>query len=342
MEDGDDLTSNRSLPLEGGEDDPALRPQRLANFFGQHHARDLLEMELAGCRLRGEYMDHVLLYGPPGLGKTTLAQIIARELGGGFHSATAPTIQRQGDLAAILVCLQPGDVLFIDEIHRLAPAIEEVLYGAMEDFKLVATAGDVASPRSIAIPLPRFTLVGATTRPGLLTRPLRDRFGVDLPLTLYAPEDLAVIVQRSARLLSMTLEEDVAMRVAIRSRGTPRIANRFLRRIRNYAAHAEADRINLPLAEAAFDFLGVDHRGLDKRDRKYLDCLRARYKGQPVGLNTLAAALNEDVNSVEDEIEPWLLLQGFVERTKSGRILGPTVLAEFETLGGGETPSRLI
>jgi Holliday junction DNA helicase RuvB len=313
----------RIVAAAGGDDDPALRPRSLADFVGQPRLRELLAMELSGCRLRGEHMDHVLFYGPPGLGKTTLAQIIAAEVGTGFHSVAAPTIQRPGDLASALVCLGKGDVLFIDEIHRLQPVVEEVLYGAMEDFELNIMAGDMGGARPVRIPLQRFTLVAATTRSGMLSRPLRDRFGVDAMLEPYSIEDLSTVAARSARLLGMQMEEGVAARVAASARGTPRIANRLLRRLRNFAAHEGAEVITGELAARAFAFLGVDGQGLDARDRRYLECLRVRFNGRAVGLETLAAATGEDADTLRDEVEPWLVARGFVDRTQRGRMLGP-------------------
>jgi Holliday junction DNA helicase RuvB len=321
------------LSLKNVDDDPALRPQRLADFQGQARVRALLGMELAGSASRGEQMDHVLLYGPPGLGKTTLARIIANEMASQFHFVSAPTIQRAADLAATLVVLQPGDVLFVDEIHRLSAAVEEVLYGAMEDFELNILAGDGSTPKPIRIQLSRFTLVAATTRPGMLTRPLRDRFGVDALLEPYHDADLASIVARSASLLGMTLQDGVPLEVACRARGTPRLANRLLKRLRNFAVTAGTDEVSLEVADNAFDFLGVDKRGLDNRDRRYLECLRERYQGKPVGLETLAAALNEDVDTLKDEVEPWLLFRGLVDRTQRGRILGPSFRDEHNHQG---------
>lgn len=320
-----DLTEapdRRLVAPAGGDDDPALRPPVLAEFIGQPRIRKLLEIALSGARQRGETLEHLLLHGPPGLGKTTLARIVATELGCGFRAVAAPGIQRPAEMAAALVSLQPGDVLFVDEIHRLPPAIEEVLYGAMEDFRLdVLTGGEHGGGQPVSIPLPRFCLVAATTRPGALTRPLRDRFGLDARLEPYPEAELALVVERSAALLSMQLAEGVPQAVAARARGTPRIANRLLRRLRDHAAHEGMAVIDLDLTGRAFDFLEVDARGLDARDRRYLDYLRAR--GRPVGISTLAAALGEDVGTLENEIEPWLVSSSLVDRTPQGRILGP-------------------
>lgn len=312
----------------GTDDDPALRPRRLADFTGQPRVRALLEVELAGSRSRGEIMDHVLLYGGPGLGKTTLAQIVANEMGGGFTSVAAPSIERQGDLASALVSLRHGDVLFVDEIHRLPAKVGEVLYGAMEDFELNVMAGDVAAPRPIRIPLCRFTLVAATTRPGMLARPLRDRFPVDASLEPYSDDDLALVTARSARLLGMRLSDGVAREVARRARGTPRIANRILRRLRNFAAHAGAEEVDHGVADRAFDFLELDSEGLDARDHRYLECLRTRFRGRPVGLTTIAAALGESSETLEEEVEPWLVARGMVDRTPRGRTLGPAAAGQ--------------
>jgi Holliday junction DNA helicase RuvB len=311
----------RIVAPAGADDDPALRPHSLAEFTGQPRACAFLAMAVSGARARGETLDHVLLHGQPGLGKTTLAQILALETGAGFRAVSAPSVQRPGDLASALVSLSPRDILFLDEIHRLPAAVCEVLYSAMEDFRIDVLAGPPGSARPVSIPLPRFTLVGATTRPGQLPRPLRDRFGIDARLEPYSSPDLALVAERSARLLGMRLGAGAGTAVAIRARGTPRIANRLLRRLRDYAAHEGATDVDAALAGRAFEFLGIDGRGLDARDRRYLACLRDR--GRPVGVKMLAAALGEESWTIEEEIEPWLVCGGFVDRTPQGRILGP-------------------
>ena len=297
-------------------DDPALRPKSLANFVGQPYSRKLLSMAIAGAKARREPLEHVLLSGPPGLGKTTLAQILASEMQSGFRSISAPSISRVGDLAAALVSMQPHDILFLDEIHRLPIAVAEILYGAMEDYRLDILAGEDGAGTPVSIPLPRFTLVGATTRPGQLPRPLRDRFGLDARLEPYAVCDLAIIVERSAELLGMSLGDCVPEMVAVRSRGTPRIANRMLRRLRDFVGEAV---LTGEVAGQGFAFLGVDGDGLDERDRRYLACLRER--GRPVGVKTLAAVLGEDVGTIEEEIEPWLVGRGLVDRIPQGRVI---------------------
>lgn len=300
----------------------SLRPQSLAEFVGQQTIRENLSVFIAAARARHEALDHVLLHGPPGLGKTTLAQIIARELGVGFRATSGPVLQRAGDLAAILTNLQPRDVLFIDEIHRLQPAIEEVLYPAMEDFQLDLIIGEGPGARSIRIDLPPFTLIGATTRAGLLATPLRERFGIPLRLVFYTPAELEMILSRAARLLNVVLTKEGAAEIARRSRGTPRIAGRLLRRVRDFALVQGAHAIDRTLADAALARLEVDRLGLDAMDLKYLSRIAEHHGGGPVGIETLAAALAETRDTLEDVIEPFLIQEGFVLRTSRGRVLG--------------------
>jgi Holliday junction DNA helicase RuvB len=319
--DNEDRTvSSARAPEDAGEGN--LRPQTLADFVGQEGSRRNLAIFVEAARQRGEALDHVLLHGPPGLGKTTLAQIVARELGVGFRATSGPVIQKAGDLAAILTNLQPRDVLFIDEIHRLQPAIEEVLYPAMEDFQLDLVIGEGPAARSLRIDLPPFTLVGATTRSGLLATPLRDRFGIPLRLVLYTPEELKLIVARGARLLGFDLSSEGAEEIARRSRGTPRVAGRLLRRVRDFALVEGQSRVDRVTADAALIRLEVDARGLDAMDRRYLRRIAEHHAGGPVGVETLAAALAEARDTLEDVIEPYLIQEGFVLRTSRGRMLG--------------------
>jgi Holliday junction DNA helicase RuvB len=311
-------------PVRQEEDsaETSLRPQTLAEFVGQKASRENLGIFIQAARARREALDHVLLHGPPGLGKTTLAQIVARELGVGFRATSGPVIQRAGDLAAILTNLQPHDVLFIDEIHRLQPAIEEVLYPAMEDFQLDLIIGEGPSARSVRIDLAPFTLVGATTRAGLLATPLRDRFGIPLRLVFYTPEELQLIVTRGAQKLGFSLTEDGAAEIARRSRGTPRIAGRLLRRVRDFALVAGDAPVNRPIADAALTRLEVDRLGLDAMDRRYLRRIAEHHAGGPVGVETLAAALAEARDTLEDVVEPFLIQEGLILRTSRGRMLG--------------------
>ncbi|HXT78395.1 MAG TPA: Holliday junction branch migration DNA helicase RuvB [Acetobacteraceae bacterium] len=319
------MSDERTVSAERRQEDVAeasLRPQTLAEFTGQKASRENLAVFVQAAKSRGEALDHVLLHGPPGLGKTTLAQIVARELGVGFRATSGPVIARAGDLAAILTNLQPRDVLFIDEIHRLQPAIEEVLYPAMEDFQLDLIIGEGPAARSVRIDLPPFTLVGATTRAGLLATPLRDRFGIPLRLVFYTPEELRLIITRGARLLGFPLTEDGAAEIAGRSRGTPRIAGRLLRRVRDFAAVQGDAPVDRAIADAALTRLEVDRLGLDAMDRRYLRRIAEHHAGGPVGVETLAAALAEARDTLEDVIEPFLIQEGLVLRTSRGRVLG--------------------
>ncbi len=303
------------------EIEASFRPLTLDEFVGQRQTRENLRVFVQAARARGEPLDHVLLFGPPGLGKTTLAQIIAREMGVGFRATSGPVIQRAGDLAALLTNLQPRDVLFIDEIHRLMPAVEEILYPAMEDFQLDLIIGEGPAARSVRIDLPPFTLVGATTRSGLITRPLRERFGIPLRLNFYEPAELEEIVARGARVLKVALDKGGAQEIARRSRGTPRVAARLLRRVRDFASVAGLARIDAKAADNALGRLEVDARGLDAMDRRYLMMIAENYGGGPVGAETLAAALADQRDVVEEVIEPYLIQQGLVQRTPRGRML---------------------
>jgi Holliday junction DNA helicase RuvB len=309
-------------PTQQPEDfDRALRPQGLDEFIGQAEARANLRVFIQSARQRGEAMDHTLFHGPPGLGKTTLAQIMARELGVGFRMTSGPVLAKAGDLAAILTNLEARDVLFIDEIHRLNPAVEEVLYPALEDFQLDLVIGEGPAARTVRIELQPFTLVGATTRMGLLTTPLRDRFGIPTRLVFYTDAELYEIVIRNARLLGAPAEEGGAMEIARRSRGTPRIAGRLLRRVVDFALIEGNGRVTREIADYALTRLGVDHLGLDGADRRYLRLIAENYQGGPVGIETLSAALSESRDALEEVIEPFLLQQGLIQRTPRGRML---------------------
>ena len=299
----------------------SLRPQSLAEFTGQKQARENLKVFIEAAKGRGEALDHVLFVGPPGLGKTTLAQIMAKELGVNFRSTSGPVIAKAGDLAALLTNLEDRDVLFIDEIHRLSPAVEEILYPAMEDYQLDLIIGEGPAARSVKIELAKFTLVAGTTRLGLLTTPLRDRFGIPVRLNFYTDEELLQIVNRGARIMQLAMSEDGAKEVAKRSRGTPRIAGRLLRRVRDFADVAGASIVDAKIADAALTRLEVDSRGLDQLDGRYLNQIARNFGGGPVGIETIAAALSEPRDAIEDIIEPYLIQQGFIQRTPRGRIL---------------------
>lgn len=314
------ITSGERLADDTGE--ASLRPQSLEDFTGQAGSRENLKIFVQAAKSRNEALDHVLLHGPPGLGKTTLAQIVAHEMGVGFKATSGPVIQKSGDLAAILTNLQPKDVLFIDEIHRLQPAIEEILYPAMEDFQLDLIIGEGPGARTVRIDLPPFTLVGATTRSGLLATPLRDRFGIPLRLVFYTPDELTGIVIRLAQKLGMKLSYDGAFEIAKRSRGTPRIAGRLTRRVRDFATAANVAEISRDLADAALTRLDVDQKGLDAMDMRYLKRLAEHHNGGPVGVETLAAALAEARDTLEDVVEPYLIQEGLLLRTSRGRMLG--------------------
>src|SRR5262247_2919596 len=318
-------TSPRRLVTPERRDDDiaeaSLRPQRLSEFIGQQQARANLNVFIEAARKRKEPLDHVLFVGPPGLGKTTLAQIVSRELGVGFRATSGPVIAKAGDLAALLTNLEDRDVLFIDEIHRLNPAVEEVLYPAMEDFQLDLIIGEGPAARSVKIDLSRFTLVGATTRAGLLTNPLRDRFGIPIRLNFYTIEELEKIVSRGARVLNVGMTADGANEIARRARGTPRIAGRLLRRVRDFASAANAASIDRAIADHALSALEVDAAGLDAMDRRYLTTIALNYGGGPVGVETMAAALSEPRDAIEDIIEPYLIQCGYLQRTPRGRLL---------------------
>jgi Holliday junction DNA helicase RuvB len=306
-----------------------LRPRSLNEYIGQDRLRDNLHVSIAAARGRREALDHVLLYGPPGLGKTTLAYVIGNEMGVGVRATAGPVIERPGDLAGMLTDLQEHQVLFIDEIHRLSPAIEEILYPAMEDYELDIVIGQGPGARSVKVPLQKFTLIGATTRAGLLTSPLRARFGIVHRLDFYTNEDIEEIVRRSARILDVTLQDDAAAQIARRSRGTPRVANRLLRRVRDFAQVRADGRISGEVARKAMDLVGVDDNGFDEVDRRLLQTIIDKFSGGPVGVNSLAAAINEEKDAIEDIYEPFLIQAGFLDRTPRGRVATPRAYEYF-------------
>ena len=321
------MTSERIIGTGATREDEALeasiRPRRLDEYLGQQPVREQLQIYIEAAKGRGEALDHVLIFGPPGLGKTTLSHVIANELGVSLRVTSGPVIEKAGDLAALLTNLQPHDVLFVDEIHRLSPVVEEILYPAMEDYQIDIMIGEGPAARSIKLDLPPFTLIGATTRAGLLTAPLRDRFGIVQRLEFYSPEELTRIVRRSARILGIDCDADGAGEVARRSRGTPRIANRLLRRVRDYAQVRAGGGIDSAIARAAMDMLKVDPEGFDELDRRMLGTIIDAFDGGPVGVESLAAALSEERGTLEDVIEPYLIQQGFLVRTARGRMATP-------------------
>jgi Holliday junction DNA helicase RuvB len=321
---------------EDAQDEAGLRPRRLDEYIGQDRIRENLQVAIAAARQRGEPLDHVLLHGPPGLGKTTLAYVIANEMGVQVRATSGPAIEKPGDLVGIVTNLARGEVLFIDEIHRMAPAIEEILYPALEDYKVDIVIGQGPSARTVKVPLEPFTLIGATTRTGLLTSPLRSRFGITHRLEFYNPADLEEIVRRSARILDVPIEGAAESEIARRARGTPRIANRLLRRVRDYAQVRASGRITLAVANAGLTLLEVDEHGFDEVDRKLLRTIIDKFGGGPVGLNTIAAAISEEKDAIEDIYEPFLIQIGFLDRTPRGRVATPRAYGYF----GLEQPGR--
>ena len=341
------IEADRVVGASGRQEDEsydrAVRPKTLAEYVGQSAVKAQMEIFISAARQRGDALDHVLIFGPPGLGKTTLAHVIAHELGAGFKQTSGPVLERPGDLAALLTNLQPNEILFVDEIHRLSPVVEEILYPALEDFQLDIMIGEGPGARSIKIDLPHFTLVGATTRAGLLTSPLRDRFGIVQRLEFYTEQELRHIVVRSAGILRVPMDEEGATRIAQRSRGTPRIANRLLRRVRDYAEVRGTGHVTGAIAQAALDLLDVDPQGFDPMDRRLMLTIIEKFGGGPVGVDSLAAALGEERGTIEDVIEPFLIQQGYVMRTARGRVatrnaylhfgLSPPAMERSATLG---------
>ena len=342
----DNLSSDRLIspaPVSAQEEalERALRPKLLDEYVGQEKIRGQLEIFIEAARKRKEPLDHVLLFGPPGLGKTTLAHIIAREMGVNLRQTSGPVLERPGDLAALLTNLEPNDVLFIDEIHRLSPVVEEILYPALEDFQLDIMIGEGPAARSVKLDLPPFTLVGATTRAGMLTNPLRDRFGIVARLEFYSHNELKRIVARSANLMEVELSDDGAMEVAKRSRGTPRIANRLLRRVRDFAEVKADGRVTADVADAALLMLDVDKVGLDTMDRKLLQAVLEKFGGGPVGVENLAAAIGEERDTIEDVLEPYLIQQGYLMRTPRGRVATQMAYLHFGIAAPGTSPGEL-
>ncbi len=338
-----DRAERRVTPERAEEDtfETSLRPKTLADFVGQAQARENLSIFIEAAKQRGEALDHVMFSGPPGLGKTTLAQIVARELGVNFRSTSGPVLAKAGDLAAILTNLEPRDVLFIDEIHRLNPVVEEILYPAMEDYELDLMIGEGPSARSVKIALQPFTLVGATTRAGLITTPLRDRFGIPIRLNFYTAEELLFIVARGARVLGFDLSSDGAREIASRARGTPRIAGRLLKRVRDFASVGGHSLVDAKIADAALTRLEVDKRGLDAFDRRYLQLIAESFTGGPVGVETIAAALGEARDAIEEVVEPFLMQQGFVQRTPRGRMLTGAAFAHLGLTPPPRDPAQI-
>jgi len=340
----DNLNERRIIdaaPVSPNEEaiERALRPHKLDEYIGQTKAREQLEIFIAAARKRSEALDHTLLFGPPGLGKTTLAHIIAREMGVNLRQTSGPVLERPGDLAALLTNLEKTDVLFIDEIHRMSPIVEEILYPALEDYQIDIMIGEGPAARSVRLDLQPFTLVGATTRAGMLTNPLRDRFGIVARLEFYTPDELARIVTRSAALLNAVIVDQGALEIARRSRGTPRIANRLLRRVRDYAEVKGEGRITREIADAALKMLDVDPVGFDLMDRKLLEAVLFKFSGGPVGLDNLAAAIGEERDTIEDVLEPYLIQQGYLQRTPRGRIATPSAYQHFGVTAPRTSPN---